>query len=55
MTTNVCQSAMGWLAKIEQKVLQVYTVEIYIRKRELQFPKKMNNSTQIATYGKTFN
>jgi hypothetical protein len=33
-------SAMGWPAKKEQKVLQVYAVDIYTRKREPQYPKK---------------
>ncbi len=47
---------MGWPAKKNKSYLQVYTVDIYTRKREPQFPKRdlvMDDSTQLSTYIKT--
>jgi hypothetical protein len=56
MTTNVCQSAMGGLVKKNKRHLQVYTMDIYTRKRELEIPKRdlvTDDSMQLATYVKT--
>jgi hypothetical protein len=48
MTINACRSAMGWPAKREQKVLQVYTVDIY-KKEGTTVPKKRDLVTDDST------
>jgi hypothetical protein len=54
---NKCMRVSNGLAgQKEQKFLQVYTVDIYTRKREPHFPKRdlvTDDDTQLATYIKT--
>ncbi len=47
---------MGWPVKKNKRYLQVYTMDIYTRKREPQFPKRdlvTDDFMQLDTYVKT--